>query len=184
MRRALPLAVAGLLSLIAFSGCGGGGGGETTAAVTDKEADVELMNEVLGRQQAAVAAYEEALPKLRGPALAAAQQFRGQEQEHVDATVKALRGLGGAAEPPEEPVEAGQLRTEEDALRLLYELESASIDFELSAISKLTYPWPRALLGSMVADQAQRLVLIRRALGAEPLEAIPSAFENGTTPAP
>jgi Ferritin-like domain len=182
VRSALPLA---LVALAAFSGCGGGGGGgETTTTVTDKEADVGLMNEVLGRQMAAVAAYEEAVPKLHGAALAAAQQFRGQEQEHVDATVKALRGLGGVAEPPEEPVEAGQLQTQEDALRFLYELESASIDSELSAISKLTFPWPRALLGSMVADQAQRLVLIRRALGAKPLEAIPSAFENGTAPAP
>ena len=36
----------------------------------------------------------------------------------------------------------------------------------------------------MAANQAQHLVLLRRALGAKPLETIPSAFETGETPAP
>jgi hypothetical protein len=36
----------------------------------------------------------------------------------------------------------------------------------------------------MVANQAQRLVLLRQALGAKKLEAIPSAFETGERPAP
>jgi hypothetical protein len=183
MRRALLVVTAVALVVAGLSACGGGGGG-STASVSDKEADVELMNKILGRQMAAVAAYEEALPKLKGPALAAAHLFRGQEQEHIDATVKSLRGLGGKAEPPEEAIESGQLRTQKDALDFLYDLESATIDAELSAISKLSNSWPRSLHASMVANQAQRLVLIRRALGAKPLAAIPSAFENGTTAAP
>jgi hypothetical protein len=182
VRRALPVVLAVTVLLTALSACGGGSG--PTTSVPDKEADVEVMNEILARQMAAVDAYEAAMPQLRGVALAGAREFRAQEQEHVDATVKALRGLGGEADPPDETIEAGELESGAEALRFLYEVESATIDAELSAITKLTGSWPRALLASMVANQAQRLVLIRRALGTKPLQTIPGPFENGTTPAP
>jgi hypothetical protein len=173
----LLLLLAGLLGL---AGCGGGGSG----AGTDREADARLLNEVLGRQLGAVAAYERVIPALRGADRQAARKFRAEEQEHVDATVKVLRGIGAEADPPRETIEGNDLRHRSDYLHFLYDLESATIDAELSLIGKLTTPWPRPLFGSMVADQAQRLVLIRRALGAAPLEAVGSAFEDGNVPAP
>jgi ferritin-like protein len=182
VRRALAVALAAVLAGAALGACGGGSG--PTTSVPDKEADAELMNEVLGRQLAVVDAYPAALPKLRGLPLAEARRFRAQEQEHVDATTKALRGLGSEADPPAETIEAGELKTADDALRFLYAMENATIEAELSAISKLTGSWPRVLLASMVANQAQRLALIRRALGEKPLETVPGAFEDGTTPAP
>jgi hypothetical protein len=178
VRRALVLGavVVGLLGL------GGCGGDEGTA--TDREGDVGVLNEILARQLAAVDAYGEALPALRGGELALARLFRAQEQEHVDATTKTLRGLDGEAEPPEETIEAGELRTPQEAMHFLYELESATIDAELHAVGKLTIGWSRPLIASMAANQAQRLVLIRRALGAGPLELVPEAFETGETAAP
>lgn len=180
VRRALLLAavVAGLLG--ALAGCGGG----SDDSAVDPEADAGVLNEILGRQLAAVEAYGEALPALRGADLAAARRFRAQEQEHVDATTKALRGLEGEADPPAETIEAGELSTPREALRFLYELESATIDAELNAVGRLTTAWPRPLVASMAANQAQRLVLIRRALGANPGEAVPEAFETGETPDP
>ena len=179
VRRALLLGAvaAGLLS--ALGACGGNGG-----SATDKEADVRVLNEILARQLAAVDAYGEALPALRGAELALARRFRAQEQEHVDATTKTLRGLDGDADPPAETVEAGELRTPREAMRFLYELESATIDAELNAVGKLTIGWPRPLIASMAANQAQHLVLLRRALGAKPAELVPSAFETGELPAP
>ena len=179
MRRALALGAITLLAAALF-GCGGDGG----APAVDKEADVEVLNEILARQIAAVDAYGEALPALRGANLTAAREFRAQEQEHVDATTKTLRGLEAEADPPAEAIEAGDLATPGDALRFLYELESATIDAELSAVAKLTIAWPRPLIASMAANQAQRLVSIRRALGAKPLATVPEAFETGETPAP
>ncbi len=180
VRRALLVAaLAGLLAA-ALSACGGGGSSTTT----DKERDVNVLNEILGRQLAAVTAYGQVLPKLHGADLAAAQQFRAQEQEHVDATTKTLRGIGGESDPPAEKIEASNLKTRADSLEFLYEMESATIDAELNAVSRLTIDWPRPLIASMASNQAQRLVLLRRALGAPPLEAIPSAFETGETPAP
>lgn len=168
---------------LVLAGCGGGGGG-TTTAVPDKAADAETLNRVLAREMAAVRAYERTLPLLHGPALASAREFRGHEQEHVDAIVKALRGLGEKAEPEEEEIESEGLKTQADALGFLYEVESVSVAGDLRAVSHLTAPWPRSLLGSIAANQAQHLVVLRRALGAGAAESIPEAFEDGTAPAP
>lgn len=176
----LLLALAGIFAA-ALAGCGGGGGG---GAETDKEGDAKLLNGILGRQLAAVAAYERVIPKLRPADRAAARKFRAEEQEHVDATVKVLRGIGAEADPPVETIEGNHLQRRSDYLHFLYDMESATIDAELSLIGKLTTPWPRPLFGSMAANQAQRLVLIRRALGAAPLETVGSAFEDGNVPAP
>lgn len=176
VRRALAL---GLACLGLLGGCGGGG--DTT---TDKAGDVRVLNEILARQLAAVDAYGEALPALRGAGLSLARRFRAQEQEHVDATTKILRGLDAEADPPAEAVAAGDLATPREAMHFLYELESATIDAELSAVGKLTIGWPRPLVASMAANQAQRLVLIRRALGARAAELVPEAFETGETAAP
>jgi len=179
VRRALVLGAIAAGLAVGLSACGGG-----DDSSIDPEADARVLNEVLARQLAAVDAFGEALPLLRGAELATARRFRAQEQEHVDATTKALRGLDAEADPPAETVEAGDLERSEDAWRFLYEMESATVDAELSAVARLTIAWPRPLLAAMAANQAQRLVLIRRALGADPAETVPEAFETGDTAAP
>jgi Ferritin-like domain len=180
VHRALLLASIAAGLALAFGGCGDSG----SSGAADAERDVRVLNEVLGRQLAVVEAYGHVLPNLNGADLAAARQFRAQEQEHVDSTTKTLRGIGGEADPPAETIEADDLKTRADNLLFLYEMESATIDAELNAVSRLTVDWPRPLIAAMAANQAQRLVLLRGALGSTPLEAIPSAFETGETPAP
>jgi hypothetical protein len=182
-RRALPILALTLAAGLALAACGGTGPG-TTTSVPDKAADAEILDNVLARELAAVRAYDRTLSLLHGPALAGAREFRGAEQEHVDAVIKALRGLGEPAEPADEEIESEGLKTQADALGFLYEVESVSVARGLRAISHLTAPWPRALLGSIVANQAQHLVVLRRALGADAAESIPGAFEDGTTPDP
>ena len=177
--RALILLAAAALGL---SACGSGG--ETTTVAKDTEADAAVLREILGRQLAAIDAYGDVLPALRGADLAIARRFRAQEQEHVDAIVKALHGLGEKTVPADEEIESEGLKTEADGLGFLYEVESASVAYGLRAISHLTYPWPRSLLGSIVANQAQHLVVLRRQLGADLGESIPRAFEDGTAPPP
>jgi rubrerythrin len=182
-RRALLLLGLAAIAALALAACGSDGNDPATVA-PDKAADAETLNNVLARQLAAVRAYERTLPLLSGPALATGKEFRAQEQEHVDAVVKALRGLGEAAEPEEEEIESEGLKTQADALEFLYEVESVSVAYYLRAISHLTSSWPRALLGSIAANQAQHLVVLRRLLGAGRTESIPEAFEDGTTPTP
>jgi hypothetical protein len=182
-RRLLQTPVAVLAVTAALAGCGGGDGG-SAAANSDKAADAELLNGVLSRQLAAVDAYERSIPALRGPARDLARRFRAQEQEHSVAIVKALRGLAAKSEPQPEVIEADDLRTPADHLAFLYEVEGATIDLELSVISKLSETWPRSLLGAIVANQAQHRLALRRQLGAIGPDAIPGAFENGTEPVP
>lgn len=183
-RRALSLPAIAVVAAISFSACGGGDDGSTTTAVPDKEGDAEILNDVLARELAAVAAYDRMLPLLRGPAQRSAREFRAHEQEHSNAIVKALRGLGEPAEPEREEIESDGLKTQRDALEFLYEVESVSVAYDLRSISHLTSPWPRSLLGSIAANQAQHLVVLRRLLGADAAESIPEAFEDGTTPTP
>ncbi len=181
-RNPITCTLVGLFAALALFAGGCGGGGTTTTAVPDKAADAETLNNVLGRELAAVRAYDRTLPLLHGPALASAREFRAQEQEHTNAVVKALRGLGEKAEPEEEEIESEGLKTQAEALGFLYEVESVSVAYDLRAISHLTAAWPRALLGSIATNQAQHLVLLRRALGADAAETIPEAFEDGTSP--
>jgi ferritin-like protein len=182
LRRAISAGLALVIVAAGLTACGGTE--STTTAVPDKQADAEILNRILTRQIAAVEAYDHSLPRLAGRNLALARVFRAQEQEHIDSIVKALRGLGGKAEPENEEIEGHDLKSEVDYLRFLYEVESATIDAELSAISKLTASWPRSLLASIAADQAQHLTLLRRMMGANPIDTIPGAFENGTAAAP
>jgi len=180
MRRVLLLGLLVSGMVVGLSACGSDEDGSTT----DKAGDVRVLNELLGRQLAAVEVYELVTQVLHGEDLAAAGAFLAQEQEHVDATTKTLRGLDAEADPPQESIEFGRLGSREEVVELLYEMESATIDAELHAVAQLTIGWPRPLVASMAANQAQRLVLIRRALGAGPLESIPEAFETGETAAP
>lgn len=182
VRRATSLALAVLVAAALLGACGGDG--DITTAVPDKDGDARILNEILGRQTAAIAAYDRSLHGLGGPDLRLARQLRAQEQEHVNAIVKVLRGIGAAAEPVPEEIESKRLKRESDYLEFLYEVESATIDAELKAISQLTTSWARPLLASIAANQAQHLALLRHALGAKGEEIVPNAFEAGTTPAP
>jgi hypothetical protein len=185
-------ATAVLLLLAALiTGCGGGGSSTTTgteaASTTPAPAsspDGELLGKVLARQEGVVAAYAEVIPHLSPRFAHMASYFRAQEQEHVDSVVKMLRGLGDPAGTEPEEIDVGEPKTDEERLIFLYELEGATIDEELSAISRFEAPWPRSLLTSTVANQAQHQTLLRQALGAGPLASVPVPFENGTVPPP
>jgi hypothetical protein len=177
--------LAALLVALAVAGCGGGSStADTHAAAPEPSADAVLLDKVLARQEAAVGAYAEVIPALPPRLARMAAYFRAQEQEHVDAVLKAMRGLKSPAEPAPEQLEPGGPASDRERLEFLYEVESATIDEELSAISKLEASWPRSLLASTVADQAQHLTLLRRALGAGPLAQVPVPFEDGTFPPP
>lgn len=181
MRRGLLAAAAFALAAVALAACGGGA---TTTVAIDKESDAAVLNEVLSRQLGAVDAYARVLHGLGGFDLASARLFRAQEQEHVDGILRSLRRVGGKPEAEPEEIDSSHLKSKTDYVEFLYEMERATIASELTAISKLTTAWPRSILASTVANQAQHLVLLRRELGAKPLASVPAAFENGTSPVP
>ncbi|MGD9734845.1 MAG: ferritin-like domain-containing protein [Solirubrobacterales bacterium] len=185
VRRGLALALA-LLALAAGLAACGRGERDTNAATAPeaREADAEVLNEILSRQLGVVAAYPLAMSVLDVRTLALLRKFRAQEGEHADAIVKALRGLNQEAEAEPEAIEAGRLRTRGDRLRFAYAMESATIDAELSAIGRLESPSARTLLAATIGNQAQHLAILRRLLGARPVKTVPQAFETGETPVP
>jgi rubrerythrin len=177
---------------LALAGCGGEG--DDPPSEGEKADDIAILNTALGYELTAVDAYSGALPLLRGETLTVVREFRAQEQEHVNAITKAIRGLNGRADP--QPPELGRnafssyskenaLRpAAADALALAYERVSAAIAEDMSAVANLTASWPRALLTSVAANEAQQLTVLRQALGAGPAASVPEAFENGETPLP
>jgi rubrerythrin len=179
-RAAAVFAVAA--SAICASGCGGSGHAATTDS--EKAADVEVVNAALAQELTAVDAYARGMALLHGPMLAAARELRGQDQEHVDALTKAIRGLGGEVEAEASELEAPGPKNRAEALTLAYEEENAALAYYLDAERRLQTTAPRALAASIAASHAQHLVVLRQGLGAPLTAAAPEAFEPGDLPPP
>jgi len=182
-RRGLGRAAVFLFALaIAVSGCGRNGHGAATDS--DKAADVEVLDTLLSQELTAVAAYEQALPLLRAGTLGVAGQLHGQDQAHLDAITKAIRGVGGETEAEAGELEAPGPKDREEALLLAYEEENAALAEALDAAPHLNTPAPRMLAASLAASHAQHLTALRQLLGAGLAPSVPGAFETGDVPAP
>jgi rubrerythrin len=135
--------------------------------------DRAIVTAAVDLEQRAAAAYDFAAAggKLP-PALARlAKHLRDQEEEHADGLARALRELGGRRPArPERPVTTPTGRAF-GAFAL--QLENRLIRAYYEAMPRLR-PGLRQPLGSIMACEAQHLVVLREALGREPL---PAAFE-------
>jgi len=164
------------------SGCGRSGHGAETDS--EKAADVEVLNVALAQELTTIAAYERGLPLLRGPILAAAREFRGQDQAHVDALTKAIRGLGGETDAEASELEAPRPQSQAEALVLAYENENAALAQAQDGSAHLQFSAPRVLATSLAASHAQHLTILRQALGAGLAASVPEPFESGDEPPP
>lgn len=182
-RRGASRAVAcfAVLCAVALCGCGSSRGGASGA---EKAADAEVVNSLLAGELTLLRAYGESLRAAPGPARALLGRLRGQDQAHVDALTKVMRGLGGEVEAEAEELEAGPPRDRREALLLAYEAENAALNDDVVAVTHLWTPAPRALAADIAANHAQHLVLLRRALGAPPAALVPAPFESGEEPPP
>jgi hypothetical protein len=167
---------------LALSGCGHSDPGAATDS--DKAADVDVLNTLLAQELTSVDAYGQVLPLLRDRALAVASQFRGQEQAHVDAVTKAIRGLGGETEAEAGELEAPGPKTGEEALRFAYEEENAALGQALDVAPPLNTSAPQMLVVALSASHAQHIAVLRQLLGASLAQSVPSAFEAGDVPPP
>jgi len=167
---------------IVVAGCGRSGQGAATDS--EKAADVEVLNVVLSQELTTVDAYERALALLRGRALAVAGQLRGQDQAHLDAIARAIRGVGGETDAEAAEFEPPGPKGAEAALLLAYEEENASLDEALDAVPNLNTSAPRTLAAALAASHAQHLVVLRQQLGASLAASVPEAFEAGDAPPP
>lgn len=182
-RRGLGRVAVFLLALaLVLAGCGRSGHGAATDS--DKAADVEVLDTLLAQELTTVAAYEEALAQLRGGALAVAGQLHGQDQAHLDAITKAIRGVGGETEAEASELESPGPKGREEALLLAYDEENAALAEALDAAPHLNTPAPRMLAASLAASHSQHLTVLRQLLGAGLAAAVPDDFETGDIPAP
>lgn len=179
-RAAFFFAVAALV--LALAGCGKSGQGAKTDP--EKAADVEILNGLLAQELTLTGAYGSGLDRLRGPMLAAAAEFRGQSQAHVDALTKAIRGLGGETEAEPNETEPPGPRSPEEALTLDYEAENRALALALEAAPRLRFEAPRTLAAALAASHAQHLAILRQGLGASPAASVPQPFETGEEPPP
>lgn len=173
-------AVLAMALVVALGGCGKKGKGASTDS--EKAADVALLNGLLSRELTLIDAYVAADPALRGQLLAAAGEFRGQSQAHVDAIEKAIRGLGGEAEAEAAPLEAPSPRSRREALDLLYAQENAALGLAVEATPRLLTAAPTTLATALAANHAQHLAVLRQGFGASLAGAVPAPLETGTAP--
>ncbi len=178
-RAAVFLALAAALLV---AGCGGSG--QAASSAEERAADAEVLNGLLARELTAVASYRRSLPLLRGEALVLAAQLRGQDQAHLDALTKSIRGNGGETEAEaSEPEEPGP-EDRREALTLAYEEENAALSAAIGAAARLQTSAPRGLAAALAASHAQHLVLLRQLLGTPLPASAPKSFENGEEPPP
>jgi len=174
----------GVVCAIAIAAAGCGRKGHGAATDSEKAADVAILNGALAWELTAVAAYDRALPLLRGPSLAVAREFRGQDQAHVNGLTKAIRGLGGETEAEAIPSERGPPPDRSAALTLLYEAENEALAQDLDAPPRLQTSAPRTVAAATAANHAQHLAILRQLLGAALAAAVPQQYESGEEPPP
>jgi rubrerythrin len=152
-------------------------------AMAQAEGDAAILEAAIGLEQTAVFAYKAAADSGKlGKATAVATLFAKQEQEHADALIQALEGLGGKAPAKPKGVEdveglakaAGGDAT--DILNYAVEIETMAVGAYYDAHGKLKTPELLSAGASIMANEAQHLVVLRQALKKNPS---PDAFVTG-----
>jgi rubrerythrin len=152
-------------------------------AMAQADGDAAILEAAIELEQTAVFAYTAAAKggKL-GKATNVATLFARQEQEHADALTQALEGLGGKA--PAKPTRPGDVDglakaaggNATDILNFAVELETMAVGAYYEAHSMLKSPKLLSTGASILANEAQHLVVLRQALRKNPS---PDAFVTG-----
>jgi rubrerythrin len=136
-------------------------------------------------EQVAVLAYGAALDsKLLTTGFAkVAARFRDHEQEHADALTTALKDLGGTPPPQAtaKDIDAvvkglGDVTSQADVANFAIELEMAAVAAYYDAHRRLIDAKLLQTGASIMANEAQHLVVLRQAVKQDP---VPNAFETG-----
>lgn len=150
-------------------------------AFAQANGDAAILEAAIGLEQTAVVAYDTAATSglLDDTVTGVAELFRDQEQEHADGLIAALEDLGGTAPKPPAPEDIdglGNLQSQADVASFAIELETMAVAAYYDAHGQLK---DEALLrtgASIMANEAQHLVVLRQAIGENPS---PDAFVTG-----
>jgi rubrerythrin len=147
--------------------------------------DTDILASAITLERIAVLAYGVAIDsKLLTPEFArVARRFRAHEQAHADVLETALTDLGGT--PPPAPVVKdidgvvkgmGALKSQADVANFAIELELAAVAAYYDAQRKLVEGKLLQTTASIMANEAQHLVVLRQAAKQDP---VPDAFVTG-----
>jgi Ferritin-like domain len=169
------------LSTVAGAGCGRSRAGASAvkrAAPPVRQADVEILNRLLGLERRTVAAYTAGIPLLQRPQAKTAKQFLNEELQHAGELLSLIKAAGGGVGVPRAAsYDLGHPSGSAGVLALLHDLERAQIAAYLTAIPRLSPGPVRAAAASILASDAQHITILRLAQGEV---AAPSAFVTGS----
>jgi len=149
--------------------------------------DAELLESAIRLERIAVLAYDAGLDSglLSAGFTKVARRFRDHEQEHADQLTTALTDLGGT-EPPAPGAKdlasvakgIGDVKSQRDVVNVAIELELAAVAAYYEAQKKFVDAKLLQAGASIMANEAQHLVVLRQAVKRDP---VPNAFETGAT---
>jgi rubrerythrin len=148
-------------------------------------ADDDILRSAIKLEQVAVLAYGTAIDSglLSKGFTKVAQRFRAHEQEHADALSTALTDLGGTLAPKATAADIdgvvkglGDVKSQGDIANFAIELEMAAVAAYYDAHRKLVDAKLLQTGASIMANEAQHLVVLRQAVKQD---AVPNAFETG-----
>jgi rubrerythrin len=147
--------------------------------------DADILARAITLERIAVLAYGVAIDStlLSSDFADIARRFRDHEQQHADALVTALTDLGGSPPPPPTVKDIdgvvkgiGDVKSEADVASFAIELEMAAVAAYYDAHHKLIDAKLLQTGASIMASEAQHLVVLRQAVKRDP---VPNAFETG-----
>jgi bacterioferritin (cytochrome b1) len=161
---------------VALAGCGGSGGSHARVGDRAADRDANALNELLGLERRAIAAYTASIPLLSGYDRRAATVFLRQELDHAGELLGQIKRVGGVASSRAATYPLGRPRSRRQLLALLHELERAEVAAYVNAIPRLTPGVLRQTAAAILADDAQHVAVLRGALGLVPT---PAPFVTG-----
>ena len=153
--------------------------GRASPAAAAEFSEPEIISAAVVLEQRAAFLYRAGLAEdyLRPGLTALTRRLGGHAREHVAVLQTILEAMGGTAPDPPGGVRGlGSVRTQRQFAELAIELESELVAGYHRALQVLDDPKLVQTVGSIMASGGQHLVLLRTALGREP---VPSAFETG-----
>ncbi len=172
------VAAGALVAATAVAGCGNGSRRPDVHKIppSARGTDVMVINGLLDLCERTIAAYTATVPLFGGHLHAAMKQFLDQDLDHAGELYRLIKQAGGQANKPRPSYDLGQPRGRKDLLALLHGLEAQMVARYLAAIPQLSPGSVRAAIASILASDAQHVVVLRLALRLDPL---PSAFVTG-----
>jgi Ferritin-like domain len=169
IRRSTAVATTGALSVLA--GCGGSSKRPDvrTIPAPARDADVTLLNGLLDIAQRTTAAYTACVPLLSGHLHEAGKQFLDQDLAHAGELYRLIKQAGGEPNKPQPSYDLGKPRGRTDLVRLLHRLETGMVAHYLQALPSLSPGSVRAAVASMMANDAQHVVVLRIGLRLSPI---------------